>query len=51
MLKHGRYTAQAISDRKRIAELLREMRELDEEAQDRRQGRFSARGFDLALGW
>ena len=50
-LKHGRYTAQAISDRKQIAELLREMRELAEEAQDRRQGRFSARGIGLALGW
>jgi hypothetical protein len=35
-LKHGRYTAEAIRDRKRIADLLREMRELDQEVRDRR---------------
>jgi hypothetical protein len=34
--KHGRYTAKTISDRKRIADLLREMREYAREARDRR---------------
>lgn len=34
--KHGRYSAESITDRKRIADLLREMRELAQVVLDRR---------------
>lgn len=49
--KHGQYTAKALDDRRKNATQLRAMRELAKEVQNRRRGRFSARGFDFARGW
>jgi hypothetical protein len=34
--KHGRYTAEAIAERKRIADLVRDIREFAEEVRERR---------------
>jgi hypothetical protein len=49
--KHGRYTAEAIAVRKRIADLERDLREFAKEVRERRYGCFSVFEIKSRRSW